>query len=392
MKVLVVFMDMLRPNLLEIYNKNIKQTSLDNYFIKQGGILCKKAYTPGPDTPRALGAFWSGIEPWNNGCDKRAKYPEYFLNKSTFLDELYEKGFQLNFFLSPYFKEIGALPTKISKNPDVFLNNNFNLKCYLEQIQNQTFENTFTFIDLQDYHWALDDYNYTYKGVKKGKEELVVNLLEIEKKLEIEKYDLVIYFSDHGHKLNEGFKIKKEIKTFINDDRTQIFLLIKEKKDKKLREYSSLLSICDIGELILQKIETNKKIQELLFENKREEIIIEDHLDFSVEVNLNLGIWGVIKENEKLFKTLDDIYYEGKVNNIEELEKKLIEKTNYKEYVKEYNVLKMYGNMKQQFEVYTSGNKRKLKKWESNLGIFKKIYTKLEKYIFFYNKKSYLFK
>lgn len=74
MKILFVFTDMLRPNLLKSYNSKIKNKGpLDDFIESFGGTLFKNCYTPAPDTPRSLGCLHSGLYPNKNGCDTRIR-------------------------------------------------------------------------------------------------------------------------------------------------------------------------------------------------------------------------------------------------------------------------------------------------------------------------------
>ena len=51
MRVLVVFIDMIRPNRLSIINKNIKDdTPFDKSLKNLGGTLYNNCFTQGPDT------------------------------------------------------------------------------------------------------------------------------------------------------------------------------------------------------------------------------------------------------------------------------------------------------------------------------------------------------
>ena len=61
MKILVVFVDMIRPNRLSIINKRISpNTPLDEFLKKLGGTFYKNCFSQGPDTPRSKFSLVSG--------------------------------------------------------------------------------------------------------------------------------------------------------------------------------------------------------------------------------------------------------------------------------------------------------------------------------------------
>ncbi|UJF33216.1 hypothetical protein [Paenibacillus hexagrammi] len=60
MKILSVFIDMLRPNLMNVHNHEVPEHELDRFFRQLGGTLYTNCYTPAPDTARSMACFWSG--------------------------------------------------------------------------------------------------------------------------------------------------------------------------------------------------------------------------------------------------------------------------------------------------------------------------------------------
>ena len=96
MKILTLFVDMIRPNRLSIFNNQIKvDTPLDISFKNLGGTIFNNCYTPGPDTPRGMSTFFTGVDPYENGCNTRLKWPQFFLkeNQQTIFDIFLEKNF-----------------------------------------------------------------------------------------------------------------------------------------------------------------------------------------------------------------------------------------------------------------------------------------------------------
>src|SRR3989338_5821760 len=81
MKILIIFVDMLRPDMLQVLNSAVAKGPLDEELEKIGGTLYRNCFTQAPDTARSLACVWSGKYPYKNGCDKRIKNPKFYWNK-----------------------------------------------------------------------------------------------------------------------------------------------------------------------------------------------------------------------------------------------------------------------------------------------------------------------
>ena len=55
MKIMMIFIDMFRANILNMFNDNAPYTNIDNLFEQWGGTIYTNCYTPAPDTPRSNG-------------------------------------------------------------------------------------------------------------------------------------------------------------------------------------------------------------------------------------------------------------------------------------------------------------------------------------------------
>ena len=116
MKILVVFVDMIRANRLSLFNNDIKlKTQLDNEFEQLGGTIYTNFYSECPDTPRAMASFISGKLPYQNNCDLRTKWPRYFLESETnIFDQLIKKDYDLNLFSNPNERKKGMFSKNIT--------------------------------------------------------------------------------------------------------------------------------------------------------------------------------------------------------------------------------------------------------------------------------------
>ncbi len=166
MRVLTIFIDMIRANRLSTFNNNIKvSTPLDDAFKDLGGTVYTNCFTPGPDTPRGMSTYYTGINPYQNGCNTRLKWPKYFLNKNfkTVFDIFLEKNYEMNIFSAPNERETGFLPSHID-SMDIH-NDDYDMNKYLSNIELK--DDHFLFLSIPDYHWAFDDFGYSTNGRKK---------------------------------------------------------------------------------------------------------------------------------------------------------------------------------------------------------------------------------
>ena len=74
MKILMIFVDMLRAINQNVCNDEVPWNRLDDALSKFGGIVYSNCYSPAPDTPRGLASIWTGTYPKVNGCDTRSKH------------------------------------------------------------------------------------------------------------------------------------------------------------------------------------------------------------------------------------------------------------------------------------------------------------------------------
>lgn len=295
MKILMIFVDMLRPNILGIYNKRNAGNRIDSQIEKWGGTIFTNCYTPAPDTPRSLGCLWTSKYPKENGCDNRLKYPHFFLKNSCndFLKRLKDSGYQLNFFMSETCRVLGELPQSID-GEDVNYSREKKLPDFLDSLVIK--ENSFTFIGIEDFHYAVSDCYAKRKYVSLGFEKVGRALELIEEKLGIDTFDLAIMFSDHGFKYLEE-PVKENYYKQLNKDRTQIFMLVRKKGETKLTYNHKLACILDVYPTICNyaKISFGSDISGIDFFEKKEHesIMIEDHKTFNALMTQTIEYWGI---------------------------------------------------------------------------------------------------
>ncbi|MBI2552380.1 sulfatase-like hydrolase/transferase [Candidatus Uhrbacteria bacterium] len=363
MKILIIFIDMLRPEMLHVVNRTREKGSLDEEFEKIGGTLYRNCFTPAPDTARSLACVWSGKYPYKNGCDKRIKYPGFFLKNDgkNILEILLEHGFNLSFFNNPNEKRNGVFPPGF--NSRGVHNTDLNLEKFLQGLDIK--DKSLVYISLADFHYAMDDFDYYPRFVKKGHQKVANSLRILRRDLNVDDFDHLLIFSDHGFKLRREFK-KEPAYLLLNKARTNTFLLHRKKADRGLVVSERFSSVMDIYptlcEIIGAPVAENIDGISLFSEKERPYLIAEEHTDFAPRVNQTINIWAVIKKNGIYYRTLDAHYFENHAAFTEspkELDLIIADHSPFfKEYVKEKQTLEYYRTMVLEKSVYTDGSRR----------------------------------
>ena len=326
MRILMVFIDMLRSEL-------VFSTQADSQIMKTcrkiGGTLFEACYTPAPDTYRSMGALWSSCYPAENGCDNRCKRPFEWLKKpeETFLEYLLSSGYIFNSYVGAWEgNNVGLFPNVYTKYPF-----NFSTGKFIKEYTKEIFlgNDSFTFLNLEDLHFILDDKSYTLKAYKEGEKkicDLIDSFFEI---FPVEQFDEIIFFSDHGFRFwNEkgGYSLDKR--------RTNIFLFWHEKNDASLKIDRKLRSIMDIYPTLLNKCgiyysKSNIRGKDLFGEEYHNELLLEDHTSFYATILDSVNCWGVVTNAGIQFCNSDLVWNDGLIHS--ELQNLLLENgTGYK--------------------------------------------------------------
>lgn len=283
MKILILFADMLR------FDRALKELEIKSEFgdflSTLGGTIFTNIYTHSPDTPRSLGSFWSGKEPKINKCDSRLKYPYFFLDKESInlLKLAKENNYEVNVCANRNKLNNGIIPLKFKKI-DV-LEDSSGLDVFLNKID-KTNKKSLTFIDLSDMHWVLDDFSHSKLAEKYGVKKLYNAIDLIFKKINKSDFDLILFFSDHGHQYNFERR-QKCLLDILDDSRSKIYAQIWNKSNNEINFNSELFSICDIGNLLQSAISEDDP--NVLMPTPREYLLIEDHIDFSVNISMPIS-------------------------------------------------------------------------------------------------------
>lgn len=364
MRILTVFIDMIRANRLKRFSSNAQHTPLDSAFERLGGIAYTNCFTPGPDTPRGIASYYTGLPPYKNGCTTRLRWPEFFLDRSlsTVFDLFLDEGYRLDIFSSPNEKKNGFLPEHIAKM-DIH-NHDYNLDGYLSKITLE--EDHHLFVSLPDYHWAFDDYGYSEMGEQRAYKEVKASFDIIFKHFDKDDFDHIFIFSDHGFKFLAEYKLDPKI-YMLNEDRTNIIMLHRQKGEASLRSNEKLCALTDLYgsyEMLLGK-DVSRGIA-LQDEREHEYIAIEDHISFLPQVNQNIELWALVTRDQLYLRTLENaILIDRKTGSqregtVERYDQLLKESSAFGHYWDEYEKIFLYKqNIVFDKSYYMSGKQRK---------------------------------
>lgn len=359
MKILVVFIDMVRLDHLQIFNNEAHNTLLDNTFRQIGGTLFTKCYSPSPDTPRSLACFQTGLMPYFNGCDTRIKWPRYFVKEdvNTIFDHAAEKGFDVNLCVRQSYYDTGIF--KFSKNENIHRYNKID-----EFVEKGKFSsNSLSFIGTPDLHLAVDDFGATEKAISHGFKEVNRMFDKYINTSFVDSFDHVFIFSDHGLLLESEWIRQKSKIELLKDGRTKLLMLYHKKGDVGINKDNRLASIIDLYSTLEYLIggEDLRQGYPFVCAPKREMLHIEDHTDFSVKPEVMIKQWRIITNNDDI---LTDVYHTIRFDNVKAditpFEEYLGKNSPYYlAYVKQIRIKELYDRLKQSSPTeYFIGDKR----------------------------------
>ena len=349
---------MIRVDHLSLYNDKIEKTSLDLFFENLGGTILTNCYTPSPDTPRSMACLQSGLLPYLNGCDSRVKWPRYFMksNIETIFDIAVGLGYKVNLCATQSDIETGLFKFKKNENISIYTN--------IAEFTNAVdlSENTLSFIAIDDYHSAIDDYGGTSLGIKQGQKAILYSLNNFLTPDVVNKCEYCFFFSDHGHALQSEIANQKNKLDLLNDGRTKLFMFYHNTNDKKIIKDSRLASILDLYASVIDLIGSGDLRQGFsFFRNKQRDLLhIEDHADFRVSPEQIVSQWRVISETiDVRTNVLETLNKSGEMVDIHLIRDYLgYVSPSFSYYAKQIDILKMYEKMKQRKTHYFNGLKR----------------------------------
>ena len=365
MRVLTIFLDMIRANRLSTFNDKVEDdTPIDVVLKELGGTVYNNCFTPGADTPRGISAYLTGIDPNKNGCNTRLKWPAHFIygGTSNVFDLFNSMGYKNHVYASIKEQETGLFPFELM-NTCTF-NKNHKIDDFLSNI---TLENNHhLFVGVSDFHWAFDDFGYTRKGESQSYDIVSQVVSKIFDKFEKNDFDHIFIFSDHGFKFtSESYKADRRL--LLNEDRTNVLMFHHIKGDKGLLTNNKLCSLSDMYATYQDILGVSpKRDYSLLVPEQREYILSEEHANFLPSVNQNIEMWSLVNNNHIYIRTLTSSMLINRVDRsitedmIGEYDELIKHGTSFGDYLDEYNKIFNYTmNIRNGYACFSDGSPRK---------------------------------
>ena len=383
MKVLFLFLDMIRAEQLSIVNDEIKDFNPLNEKLKDiGGTLYPNCYTSAPDTTRSMAALWSGLSPKDNGCDTRIKWAKDFLDdkKDTIFDNFIKNDYDINIFHEPQERKVGLFPKKVYDIAN--FSEDYDLAKFLKTTKIE--DNSLTYIGISDFHLAYNDSGYSNEGAKLSFEILTQAVDMVFDNLDKDEFDHIFIFSDHG------FAFAHEVLNpynYVSNIRSNILMIHRIKNQNKIEKNEKFCSIMSILPTIDEIFEDKKQRYDFsLFDKKeREYYTIIDHFNYQPQINHNIELWGLIFKDKIYSRTLEQGYIldskdfsNYQVSIIDEYDDILRVETEFAKYEKEYKTFLRHKKwMKKEHDGTISHLSINIKRTKTT-NIFRRILNKLK--------------
>ena len=291
MKVLVLFADMIRQNrLLGSIGESSSMHDLDYIIQSIGGSFYTNCYTVAPDTPRSLATVFSGNEPSVNGCDRHTKWPQFFMNaeEKNIFEIFYEAGYHMDFLSDPVERLCGVFPQFVL---DKFSHNErYSVHDFFKNLKLK--ENHLVFACFPQFHWTLNSIGASTFGERQGYRDISYAFDTMLNSIDIEEFDHVILFSDHGFKL--ACELRKNAPyRILDEDRTNVLFLHKQKGQKQISVNDTLCSLIDFKSLCADILNENLNKNGTYSLPEKKYVIIEDHSSFNVGITDSIEQWAV---------------------------------------------------------------------------------------------------
>lgn len=362
MRILVIFIDMLRTSELNIFDFSKEETVFDKYLNNLGGTIYKNVFTPCPDTGRSLSTFWSGVPCYLNGCNKRLKYPGAFLEYPSFLEVLESEGYSVNILTN--------------RNRFLFPPGYQDGKYYMDDLDsiNKKFHSTnksFFFIDLPILHEILDVFDYTNKAFSIGMTELTNALKEIESIDVFNEFDFVVHFSDHGHlfRYERAEMNTNRLKAiFMSDSRTKTLVHIKNmNEDSRVTLNENFSTIGGFGALIFKSLGIRNypnSFSSTIGDEGVSKLLVEDFFTTENKIDQVPNIWNfkeqinkqiinrIISSDDLLNASADEITEIKSITEFSYLKKIFEEYRTYQTYIMMKEDMKLNSTSKSFYKIY----------------------------------------
>ncbi|MCQ2603497.1 MAG: hypothetical protein MJ215_00425 [Spirochaetia bacterium] len=308
MKILFFFCDMLRPD-------KVENGAVYKIFSRLGGTWYTSAYTPAPETPRAMACFYTGLYPAENGCTKCGQWPYYFMDaeKNNIFKFLASEGYKNYYYASPYSfspKE-GIVPFGFDRYAEIV----FDYKTLIDKAGNDRNDDLCVYAGFDDYHDAVDIYSCGSvvshdEADAVGQEHLFRCMDMLLDAVGNDFFDKIVIFSDHGCMLKGDHVRNGDRFAYVSPIRTNITLFIHNRGDKQVDKVQNICSLLDIFPTVAQwhgkKVDTDGvPLLDLSF---RRELVVEDIYHYRGVDNFiysTYDIWAYISDRFYYTETLE---------------------------------------------------------------------------------------
>ena len=307
MRILFFFCDMLRPD-------KVENGAVYDIFKRLGGTWYTNAYTPAPETPRAMAAFYTGLYPAKNGCLKRGMWPYYFQNPDleNIFSLLAKQGYKNYYYASPYSfspKE-GIVPKGFDRYAEIV----FDYKTLVEKALADKGDNLCVYAGFDDYHDAVDIYSCgsvvsrdEADGV--GQTHLKACMEQLLDAAGSDFFDKIIIFSDHGCMLKgDGIKNRDKL-AYVSPVRTGITLFIHDKGAAQVTKETRMVSLLDIFPTVAGWVGQSVECDGITLDSDaKRNLVVEDIYHYrGVDKFLysTYDLWAYISDDFYYIETLD---------------------------------------------------------------------------------------
>lgn len=320
MKILFFFCDMLRPD-------KVEGGQVYDIFKRLGGTWYTNAYTPTPETPRAMAVFYTGLYPAKNGCIKRGMWPYYFQipDLENIFSLLLKQGYKNYYYASPY--SFSPREGIVPKGFDQYAELVFDYKTLVEKVHADKSDNLCVYAGFDDYHDAVDIYSCGSvvsrdKADRVGQTHLKACMEQLLDAAGSDFFDKIIIFSDHGCMLKgDGIKNGDKL-AYISPIRTGITLFVHSKGDKKIEKVFRTVSLLDIFPTVAQWVGKIADCDGIpLDSDAKRNLVVEDIYHYrGVDrfIYSTYNLWAFISDefyyietiegNQRLYKCVDSVW------------------------------------------------------------------------------------
>jgi len=306
MRLVIFFADMLRANRLFLDDEASTHDGLEGLLESVGGTFFSNCITPGPDTPRSTGIFFTGELPKVSGVNARSKWPGPYLEplRTTLFSWALSKEIPIKIIDKSINHSGLFFPQEVQMKAEFFPSLD-SLRAAEEQGNTGKLE--IIFIVNKTYHEVVDD-RYAHKSSHKpGAELIAAELQEVISDLQLGPGDQLILYSDHGCKLSDD---SFDEYSLMDRDRSQFVFFHSQFTEPKVTFDNTLFSMVDLHLIISGLIQSLTFTGEtgangmLELPEAREMVHVEDHEAYSTKIGDVVRKWAVFSKDFEYFESL----------------------------------------------------------------------------------------